>query len=425
MSDMENYKLKCMMALLLLIVMALAFTWKPDASMPDSIEPFADRPLPLSPIHLRSSASNQTLPFKIDDNSKTGLNWTTMRQNWWINGSGTSADPYVIRNITITANSTGKYCIKIANSSAHVTIRDSFFNATKGVGIDLYNVTNVKILNCTFSDHSTAGIQLYDCLNCRVENNTITESRAGIVFELTGYSRIEDCNIIDNSGEGIKLIDSNECTISSNYLKDNYFGIYLDHSGTNEISGNTLRSHEDWAIVLLSQSDENEVKNNDLNANINHLGEGASCRNNVYTNNGFDVVIIQNEDISVGNAGGDDEKPYQVPFIVFALIGSIILLSITILVMVRVLKHRIQEHAPIIQNEEEEHEQELLFKELYTGVYECTLNDPVPRWLDEIMKNKRSGTLSRDILPEAIAAWNFSKITYQHEKGKVILKGYE
>ncbi|MHA1766223.1 MAG: right-handed parallel beta-helix repeat-containing protein, partial [Promethearchaeota archaeon] len=132
-------------------------------------------------------------------------------------GSGTYADPYIIENYEIDANSANG--IYIGNTNAYLIIR-----------------------NCTVENGRSnyyGGIYLNNSLNVRIENNSLYNNGEGISLWDSSNNTLSG-NTANNNGEGISLWDSSNNTLSGNTVNNNYIGIGLYSSSNNTFSGNTM-----------------------------------------------------------------------------------------------------------------------------------------------------------------------------------------
>jgi parallel beta-helix repeat protein len=188
-------------------------------------------------------------------------------------GTGTEEDPYLICNMTFTANST---CIQITDTNLHFEIRNCTFASpdwTLSSAILLDNVSYGAVRECSVSYYGTAidiansshslvecnsfkiiegcTIRLVNCEECIIEENTINETYAGGVCiqnstnctisrnravdcygPAVDISRSRNCNIVDNNctGDfGYFIRQSIDCIIENNTASCCYspnFGVY-------------------------------------------------------------------------------------------------------------------------------------------------------------------------------------------------------
>ena len=186
-------------------------------------------------------------------------------------GAGTVVEPYVIQgyNITVSENTDA---IKVNGTDVHFEIRHCYLNVESysGNGIDLENVTNSRIWNCTVAVSATyAGVYLNDCTFLEVENNTFVKSYYGVHVEKS-HNIIVDENIIEHDGDGIFLSVSESITVTDNYIigriPDMSDGICLDSSNYSTIMNNEI-TNVDYGILLYSGSFYNDIIQNNCTPN--------------------------------------------------------------------------------------------------------------------------------------------------------------
>jgi parallel beta-helix repeat protein len=164
-------------------------------------------------------------PVRIRNNTEFSI------QGW--PGNGTPSSPYLLENLTIIP--AGRYAIDISDTDAFLIIRNCTFwlpEYYSGGAILLYNVTNVRIMNCTITVEGNgygAGEYSYAMYIAHSSNIRITEST------ITGY------------GFGIGLVQSASCFIGHSVFKDQQnTGIWViacndTATGANTVIGNDLR----------------------------------------------------------------------------------------------------------------------------------------------------------------------------------------
>jgi len=220
--------------------------------------------------------SGYTDPIIIDDIGEGDFTWTqAINQLAWINGSGTSDDPFTIENIIIDGQNSGS-CIEIGNSDKFLEIINCIFiksgSRTSDAGIKLYTVTNVKLINNDCSENNSTGIFLSYCENIYVLNNTLNNNaRDGIALFESDNNYIENnaYTINFNSKNGILLNSSYYNKIRGNTINYNLVGIYFFGSSYNIIINNDLRYNTKGAVVQKGGSTSNT-----FTENIPSIGNG-------------------------------------------------------------------------------------------------------------------------------------------------------
>ncbi len=196
-----------------------------------------------------------------------------------LNGSGTSADPWIIENWEINGTGFG-YCLYIGNTTEYFVVRNcSLLNASDvntfpyfmQSGLIIYNATFGTITNTTTSINLYYGIYLYKSSDLYVDNCTGDYNRLeGIHLEHTNNSYITN-NIFTNSstnGIGIALVNTKNNVVSNNELNDiSNCGIFQSFSTNNTMINNTCSDNGDWGINSV-WSNHTEIKGNKCLNNV-------------------------------------------------------------------------------------------------------------------------------------------------------------
>ncbi len=237
-------------------------------------------------------------------------------------GSGTSEDPYILRDISLNA-SLELHGIRISNTTAHFRIEGCYVHdayspnhdpldlSESGSGILLVNVTNALIEDCLteynvrgvtvvgssnvtingsrFINNLRTGVHLLDCSDGTVKvthstflvgnmdtgilidgcqgvkilGNTIDEGSNGIVL---GDSRITTGdNVLNNTirntvGSGVMISFGTSENVSGNAISGCFQGVEIDWTD-NEVSGNVL-SNNTRGILVGTDADRNLISAN-------------------------------------------------------------------------------------------------------------------------------------------------------------------
>jgi len=196
-----------------------------------------------------------TDPIIIDDNGGGDFTWDQCINSLaWIYGSGTSNDPYIIKDLIIDGQNSSS-CIEIRDSNAYFRINNcTFYNSSYNLndgGIKLISTLNGELIYNNCSSNNANGIILDSCQSIIITENSINNN------ELSGIVLIDSNNIdIINNNEtisfndlyGIHLSNSHNNNITSNTITNNHIGIFLDQSNYNYIDWNNLLDN-DQAIV--------------------------------------------------------------------------------------------------------------------------------------------------------------------------------
>jgi parallel beta-helix repeat protein len=211
-------------------------------------------------------------------------NWSETKIAYsWCTGNGIDSDPYIINDIEVDAN--GDKGIWIGNSTDFFVIQNctAYGSGPSGyqAGIIMENVTNGKIIKNYLSNNQGTGLTLINCFNNTIENNTA---------HYNTYSAIQlgssNYNVIQNNDAGRSIL----------------YGIYLSNSSFNNITGNNANKGDglqDKGILLISNSENNLIKNNTASGNDEygiHLyieSNNNTVSNNTVESNDDNGILVQ------------------------------------------------------------------------------------------------------------------------------------
>jgi parallel beta-helix repeat protein len=143
-------------------------------------------------------------------------------------GDGTSQNPYIIENLTVS--NALKTAIKIKNTQSHFIIRNSFFSYNPFYGIFLDSIKNgtAQIYNITSIGHSVAGVFLLNTDSVKIHNSTCIENAVGIKLENSNHNEFVN-NLIfaysPSSGPGSRPLKGVEL-FNSNFTEFSYCTFY-------------------------------------------------------------------------------------------------------------------------------------------------------------------------------------------------------
>ena len=187
--------------------------------------------------NLRISTVYDT-PIQIDDSPGSLNNWTWAKDQGYCTGSGTSGDPYKIKNHIFNTSAISSSPLWIEDSFKYFIIENCHFIANPSYGgIYLRNVTNGIIKANTNGANSGALVYMRNSSYNTISNNIASNGGYGLVIGSVGptrYNTISNNIISNNTSAGINLrigCDSN--TIYGNVINDNVMGIDVDGSTTN------------------------------------------------------------------------------------------------------------------------------------------------------------------------------------------------
>ena len=320
-------------------------------------------------------------------------NWTDAKSSGLCNGSGTWDDPYVIKNLVIDGGNSSN-CIEIRNSDVYFRIENcTLFNAgsdwsSEYAGILLDNTNNGMLIdnNCsqnmygifitsysvnntlsnnhandnfytgislnTFCDNnsisgncinnnSAFGISIsWNSHNNSVSKNNATKNKIGL--EIASFSRdnlVKENNFSYNTylgglTRGVRISRAENNSIISNIINQNgWEGIQVYESNCNLFLNNSINNNGQFGINI-EECESNIVKSNSINNHIVGIYLDAQSRcnkilDNDYFGNGVDIQDLQKncED------SGLDTPPFDVIIISLTIVGTMILVTGTVLVL--------------------------------------------------------------------------------------------
>ncbi len=248
-----------------------------------------------------------------EDNLKSAEFWSVQwihiaADNWtdtyfpWLQGSGTSEDPYIIGNITVNPlYETGRYGIHIEGCHKNFIIRNVTVYNSQTTGIYLMDTDNGTISNNSVSDCGGSGIYIgfsnytieknviHDCDYCgiggyKMDNSTFTDNiiyncESGIISVESVNLMVNGNTIYDCSNIGLR---TTQFSVNNSYFKNNIthcgYGIYIDmKSNSSKFFENSIENSTISGIQIMSESKDNLFYNNyiknppNLNANDNGL----------------------------------------------------------------------------------------------------------------------------------------------------------
>jgi len=266
--------------------------------------------------------------ISIDDNAEGvgAQNWTWAVGQDWASGAGTSEDPYLIENVSITVDDANPG-LTIANTSAYFKINNvTITNANaEGHGLYIIDSGNGTIINSDFLSNGATGLYLDNVVSTTITSVNSSLNTQGLymanctsnVITSSYFSNNtgDGINVIDsdlnnftieasgNGGDGMNLVDSDNCTIiDSQFISNTETGLSL---------------YEDDGDTLDNTIYDNYFEDNALNAEDNST-EANNWDNGVDTGNEWDDYsgVDANDDgvgdtaysIS-GTAGAEDAYP--------------------------------------------------------------------------------------------------------------------
>ena len=248
----------------------------------------------------------------IDDTGVDGYKWIWVTTRAWGSGSGTSLDPYIIKDLTFDAGNAGD-CILIENSDVYFIIENctciNFSNHPK-TGIKLENTDNGRLNNNTCSSvWEGYGISLQYSDNNTISGNKINNSVYGIYLQNSQSNDIMN-NILFDNGAGITLEYSIDNDIINNIAYDSSWGIASFRGENNSIIGNKISQMNQYGIFL-----DNGCNDTIYNNDITYCDHGfhiwdttfENISENIILNNDYGIFVLGGEDINfIGNLIDDN-----------------------------------------------------------------------------------------------------------------------
>ncbi|MFX1599141.1 MAG: ABC transporter substrate-binding protein, partial [Promethearchaeota archaeon] len=178
-------------------------------------------------VSQNSSLAPQTI--YIDGNAE----WQYFKDLGRCTGQGTVSEPYIIRDLVINGQNNSVSCIRIENSDVYFVIENCTLFNSRGVGIELNNVTNAQLIENTCSDNNF-GISLdLNSISTEISGNFIfNNSQYGIILNNAQNNLIFNNKLILNNINAYDSGTNNNWDNGAigNYWSD-YGGVDMDEDG--------------------------------------------------------------------------------------------------------------------------------------------------------------------------------------------------
>ena len=203
-------------------------------------------------------------------------------------GSGQGFDLFGIDNVTIQNTNVLNFdCGIDLRFSNNISVFGNSIMANNDCGIYVYGSSNNTISENNITANYAGIILSHSSNNC-VSENKVTKNYAAIyLYESSSVSYLNSIftNKLTNNYIGVLHWNSSNSDIFANTVANNTLGIGLYFSLNNSVSGNTLTTNNQTAIVIGPNSSHNSIYRNNLTKNQDGISTYDSSNNNIYKNN--------------------------------------------------------------------------------------------------------------------------------------------
>ncbi|MEE9574050.1 MAG: right-handed parallel beta-helix repeat-containing protein [Candidatus Neomarinimicrobiota bacterium] len=249
-------------------------------------------------------------PFVIDDLGAGDYTWAEAELQAWCSGNGTQGNPYIIDSIEINGLNSSA-CLYINNSIKYFIVRNSIFHNASDyedyAGITLNNVTNGILTNNTIRNNNNMGIYVYQSNGNLVYDNTIYNNNNNGIFLDGSFNINVSANVVyyttNAFGYGILLSDSDNNFIENNDVYLNvHLGIGIYVCDNNSVYGNYVYENGFYGIQL-NDGENNNITDNWVYSQDNgiHVGRSVNClvkNNTIYNITNMVAIMIWNSNFT-------------------------------------------------------------------------------------------------------------------------------
>lgn len=183
-------------------------------------------------------------------------------------GNGTAANPYVIAGWCISDETTPSDSsgIRIADTTAHVLVRDNLVCCGFFEGVDIFRVADgtVRVQGNVLVDNYQA-LEAIRSTDLEIANNTIAHNDATGVWLYRSPGAVLSNNAIRDSGgeygTGVLVRRSPAARLADNTIAGNTRGVSVDHSGEVTFVGNTFSRNTGAGISFFESTDATVTAN--------------------------------------------------------------------------------------------------------------------------------------------------------------------
>lgn len=171
-------------------------------------------------------------------------------------------------------------------NSLNIIISENNISDNNYHGIELDASSNNKVLNNIIINNGQLGINVDTSRNNTISNNEINMNNIGIKLDYHGQFNNVSFNFMCENNVGILLDKEEDNTLYFNKIINcSQNGIYLQYSDRNDIVGNIVEYSGENGIVLITNSDHNNILNNNICHNTEYGIYNENLDNSLIGNN--------------------------------------------------------------------------------------------------------------------------------------------
>ncbi|TFG17944.1 MAG: hypothetical protein EU530_09920 [Promethearchaeota archaeon] len=285
----------------------------------------------LIPLGFKNHVDEYSMPLSSDNHPVININGNTELDSFPNKtGSGTSIDPYVIRDLTIDLSGALVSAIKILNTDRYLILQNLTIIGSMGYwstedgGIRLLDCKNINITQCLFTNNRFSTM-ITRVSNCYIYNNTSHDNYSGLYttdsndgdvyfFNNTCYSNFEGIhadggmyiqiynNTLWDNTYGIYNLFGDYFEIYNNFVSYCEKGLYLRHNNGNHMYSNSISNCSigvDFYESFVNIAEYNDILDNAVGVRFNRSNYNSVASN--FLNN---VVNIEEINSFLNNQTG-------------------------------------------------------------------------------------------------------------------------
>ncbi|MHA1999743.1 MAG: right-handed parallel beta-helix repeat-containing protein, partial [Promethearchaeota archaeon] len=211
-----------------------------------------------------------------------GHDWSWwMARSWWLSGSGSQSDPYIIENLEIDAGGSGS-CLRIWDDSTnYFSVQNCIFtgsgtgSGSYEAGLMLNNTAHGSVINNTCNGNGDPGIYLRFCNDTVVQGNDASSNSVGILNSRGNNNTFISNTINGNSLCGIRIWRGEDILIQNNTITNhagtNDVGIYLYLGIDNVVTVTGNRIQNNYHGIRMWGESNDIIHNNTITGNYNGI----------------------------------------------------------------------------------------------------------------------------------------------------------